>query len=168
MNRIYWYLLLAVIWILLGNKFTLSALFVGMGLSLLVLGLTEKMNPDPAGPSHLKGLLAISLLFLGSVIRANIMLAWDILWHRKAFTHAFFKVDCSGLTRWQTVLLGNMISLTPGSLTLDADSQGRTLYVHTLYGDRVDAFHSQILALVHRMARLRTRASQDIAQEDQP
>jgi multicomponent Na+:H+ antiporter subunit E len=166
MNRIYWYLILAVIWILLGGNFTLSALLVGMGLSLLVLGLTEKTNPDPIRPSQLKDLLAISFSFMGSVIRANITLAWDILWHRKAFSHAFFKVDCSGLTPWQTVLLGNMISLTPGSLTLDADSQGRTLYVHTLYGDKVDAIHSQILALVQRMSKLRVQASQAIAKED--
>jgi multicomponent Na+:H+ antiporter subunit E len=165
MNRIHWYLILAVIWILLGSNFTLAGLLVGLGLSWLVLGLTERVNPRPLRPSHVKDLISISLFFLISVIQANIALAWDILWHRKSFSHAFFKVDCSSLSAWQTVLLGNMISLTPGSLTLDADGDGRTLYIHTLYGERVDTIRSQIQALVQRMADLRLPNNDTMMQE---
>lgn len=168
MNRIHWYMILAVIWILLSSNFTLPALLVGMVLSLLILGLTEKVNPHPISPSHGKELIAIILYFLVSVMRANIMLAWDILWRRKNFSHAFFKVDCSSLTAWQTVLIGNMISLTPGSLTLDADNHGRILYVHTLYGDKAEAIQNQIQRLVQRMSRLRTQKADEITQGDSP
>jgi multicomponent Na+:H+ antiporter subunit E len=161
MNGLHWYLILAAIWILLTSQFTLLGLLVGFALSMLVLGLTGKLASPPARPSLLKELLALILSFLFSVLRANATLAWDILWHRKRFSHAFFKVDCSALSPWQTVLLGNLISLTPGSLTLDADEEGRTLYVHTLYGDRLGLMQGEIHDLIQRMSRLGSKISQE-------
>jgi multicomponent Na+:H+ antiporter subunit E len=128
---------------------------------MIVLGLIGKLTDPPVRLSQPRELLALILSFLFSVLRANVQLAWDILWHRNRFSHAFFRVDCSTLTPWQTVLLGNLISLTPGSLTLDADEEGRTLYVHTLYGDRLGLMQGEIHDLIQRMSRLGKRLSQE-------
>lgn len=153
MNRLLWYLLLSVIWMLLRSDFTLAGLLIGFGLSVMTLGLSEKMNPNPVISTHLKEFLKLTVVFLLSVMRANITLARDILWRRR-FTHAFFKIDTSSLSQAQTVLLGNMISLTPGSLTLDADDQGETLYIHTLYGEEAEAAKDQIGTLITYLSKI--------------
>ncbi len=167
MRKLYWHLILSVIWMFMRNDFTLTGLLTGFGLSFVALGLSEKVNPRPGTSSHMRDLIKISALFFLSVLRANISLARDILWSRTKFTHAFFRVDCRDLSPAQTVLLGNMISLTPGSLTLDADKNGHGLYVHTLYGEDVDKIRTEIGTFLSRMSKLKSTQS-DQASEGRP
>jgi multicomponent Na+:H+ antiporter subunit E len=41
-------------------------------------------------------------------------------------------------------LLAQMITLTPGTLSLDVSSDRRVLYVHSMYVDDIDAFRRSI------------------------
>ncbi|MGV6888441.1 Na+/H+ antiporter subunit E [Rhodophyticola sp. SM2404] len=44
----------------------------------------------------------------------------------------------------EVLLLTNMISLTPGTLCLDVTEDGKTLYIHAMFGDDPDEIRRQI------------------------
>jgi multicomponent Na+:H+ antiporter subunit E len=71
--------------------------------------------------------------FIRELVIANVHLARDILSPVPPFQPGFVRFDIRDLGPTQTVLLTNLVSLTPGTLTVDVDDQGDTLYVHTLY-----------------------------------
>ena len=45
---------------------------------------------------------------------------------------------------FEITLLANLITLTPGTLSLDVSSDKRVLYVHSMYVDDIDAFRREI------------------------
>ena len=48
-------------------------------------------------------------------------------------------------------LSANLITLTPGSLTLDISADCRVLYVHTMYAEDIDQFRLSIKDLERRV-----------------
>ena len=76
---------------------------------------------------------AFILFYLAEVIRANFDLAWHILSPRSKSTPGIIK-RAIGLTHDNAILLlVNLISMTPGTLTIDLSDDKKYIYVHTLF-----------------------------------
>lgn len=87
-------------------------------------------------PSYFrKGPKAVSLLafFLKEVFVANIRIAYDIVTPRLHMKPTVIALPLSVQTDVEIMLLSCMITLTPGSLSLDLSKDRRILYVHVLY-----------------------------------
>jgi multicomponent Na+:H+ antiporter subunit E len=105
--------------------------------------------------------------FLVQLVTANLRLARDVLRRRPAFAPAFLRVNVSDLHPVQSALLAAMVSLTPGSLTVDVCDDGRTLIVHTVYAGDPERARQSIRALADMIARIAPdRAAGDRAQEE--
>jgi multicomponent Na+:H+ antiporter subunit E len=66
---------------------------------------------------------------------ASVQLARDILAPEPRIVGGFFSFDAAALSPTKTVVLSNLLSLTPGTLTVDIDDDGDILYIHTVYAD---------------------------------
>jgi multicomponent Na+:H+ antiporter subunit E len=64
------------------------------------------------------------------------------------------RFEVSDLSPVETALLANLVSLTPGTLTVDAEDDGSALYIHSLYADDPAAVRRRI----GRLARMIRRA----------
>lgn len=153
---IVWNLALGVIWMFLTEKFTLPSLLIGCGLGLLLIVISEQIRSSQTYARSLGKLSYLIGLFLWRVLQANLVLAWEIIKPRSTFYHAFVAVDVGLLNSSEKVILGYMISLTPGSLSLDFDSEHRYLYVHTLYGKNYEATIRQAETFIRLMSDIRT------------
>ena len=127
-------LLLALIWMFLaGDFFAMHSMVVGFGIGVVVLVISQSL----LGSYEYIGALAAFFRFIGIFIAelttANIHLARDVLHPRPRFKPGFIRYRPSNLVPMETVLLANMISLTPGTLTVDVTDDGETLFIHTLY-----------------------------------
>jgi len=126
-------LLLALIWTFLGGRFTFQSLMFGFLLGYLTLMLlrpvrgTEIYVRGVWGIIHLIGIYGIELF------RASLQLAGAILSRSPAIQGGFFRFDASALSPTKTVVLSNLLSLTPGTITVDIGDDGRDLYIHTVY-----------------------------------
>jgi multicomponent Na+:H+ antiporter subunit E len=75
--------------------------------------------------------------FLWEVVKSNLVVARIVLSPLAPLRPAFLKIQIEGLTDGQIALLANIISLTPGTLSLDVAPSRRALYVH--FADVPDA-----------------------------
>lgn len=82
--------------------------------------------------------------YLGEVIKANFRIAYDVLTPTHQLNHRVVKVELEPLTQLQLMVLTNTITMTPGTLCLDLSSDGRTLYVHSLYSENDDELIASI------------------------
>lgn len=133
MSRLSLNLLLAIAWVLLRAELSFGQLVAGLLLGFVVIALVERTLGGSRYASAAVGVVALALSFAWELVLSSLALTRDILRRRPTFHPAFVRLDVKDLSDAQMVLLANLISLTPGTITVDADPEERALYVHSLY-----------------------------------
>lgn len=126
-------LMLTLVWMFLSGNFGIGGVAFGFLVGFLTLVVGQPFLGSGGYVRAVVGTVRLLGIFFYEMIVANLQLARDILRPVPRFKPGFIRFDASRLTPAQTVLLGNMISLTPGTLTVDTSDDGHSLYVHTVY-----------------------------------
>lgn len=71
--------------------------------------------------------------FLKEMLLANMKIAFDILTPRYYMNPTVIAYPLRLKTNFEIMLLANMITLTPGTLSLDISKNRKILYIHALY-----------------------------------
>lgn len=139
-------LVLAIVWMLLTDSLSIVGLTTGFVLGFGAIAFSRRAL---GGDVYVEGLVALGRLagrFAHALVRANLQLARDVLRPRPRFAPAFVRIELEGLGRGRTVLVGLLMSLTPGSLTIATDPRGRALWIHTLYAHDREAVIREVRA----------------------
>ncbi|TKD08633.1 Na+/H+ antiporter subunit E [Polyangium fumosum] len=127
-------LLLAVVWMFIQATFSLRSLIIGFGIGFVVIAFVQRLRGSHAYARTAASIVRLFAFFLADLVRSNLTLARDILRPVPAFVPALVRFEVADLSPVETALLANLVSLTPGTLTVDAEDDGSALYVHALYG----------------------------------
>ncbi len=76
--------------------------------------------------------LSLLLLFLRELIVSAVKVAWLVVQPRLKIRPAIIAYPLTVTTDLQITLLANMITLTPGTLSVDVSADRKTLYVHAI------------------------------------
>ena len=137
---------LTVVWVGLWGSVTAANVLGGVAVALLLataLPLTEVPTAAVVRPLALLRFLAF---FAVDLVRSSLQVAALVLAPRRALRQAVVAVPVRGASDALLTLLANAISLTPGTLTLEVDRPGSTLYVHVIdVGEGVDAVRADLL-----------------------
>lgn len=88
--------------------------------------------------------ISFILYFIKELIVANLKVAFDIITPKDYMKPGIIAVPLDARTDLEIVLLANLLTLTPGTLSLDVSSDRKTLYVHALYVKDADSFRREI------------------------
>ena len=89
-------------------------------------------------------LVGFFFYFLGEIILANIVVAIDILTPRHRMKPAILAIPLNIKSDLQIMALNNLITMTPGTLSLDISPDRKTIFVHAMYVDDVEKVKSEI------------------------
>lgn len=157
-------LVLAIVWMTLQTSFTLADFAVGMALGFAVIGLTEtalrwqgadELSPvtQRARASYVRLTLRV-LRFVGfalvAIVRSNLDVARIVLNPRHAFRPGIIAIPLDVQSDAGITLLANLITITPGTVTLDISSDRRTLYIHVIDVQDPEAVRDVIKAQFER------------------
>jgi len=78
-------------------------------------------------------ILSFAMFYLWEVILSNLRVARDILLPNPDINCGIVAVPIEALSDRGVALLANLISMTPGTLSLDFCSETRRLFIHTMY-----------------------------------
>jgi multicomponent Na+:H+ antiporter subunit E len=148
-------IVLAVLWAVATGIFSLSNLVVGFALGYLALFLAQRVF----GPSRyfitLPRAVGFLCFFLKEVFIANLRVAHDVLTPGFYMRPRVLAIPLDATSDIEITLLANLISLTPGTLSLDVSTDRRVLYVHAMYASDGDAARRDIKeGLERRLLRL--------------
>lgn len=97
--------------------------------------------------TRLRSQLSLSGFFLVELVLSSVRVARDVLRPRSEAQPGIIAVPLDARSDAQITVLANLISLTPGSLSLDVSPDRRTLYVHLMFvssvQDEVDAIKNE-------------------------
>jgi len=77
--------------------------------------------------------LAFAVFYLKEVLVANLHIAADILRPRSKAAPGFVVLPLGEMSNIQILLLTNLISMTPGTLSFDLSQDRRRLLLHVMY-----------------------------------
>jgi multicomponent Na+:H+ antiporter subunit E len=122
--------LLALVWSALMGNFDPPYLLFGFVLGYFILWLFQKPPRTQKYFREVPLVIEFGFFFLWEIVVSNIRLTITILSPRPQLRPAVVAVPLDLKSEVGIVLLANLITLTPGTLSLDISSNKHTLYVH--------------------------------------
>jgi multicomponent Na+:H+ antiporter subunit E len=128
-------LVLALLWAMATGQVTLLTIGAGFLVGMLVLHLAGPVLGDTRYAVRFLRILGLVLFFLFELVVSSVRVAFDVI--RPGFTMrpAIIRVPLDVRGDVQVTLLANLISLTPGTLSIDVSEDGSSLFVHAMYGE---------------------------------
>ncbi len=137
-------LLLALTWAAVTGVFTPGNFVIGFGLGYLVLQAAQRTLGQTEYFRKVPQVLAFLVFFIGKLITANLRVAADVLTPRWRMRPRILAVPLDAKSDVEITLLANLISLTPGTVSLDVSSDRRYLYIHAMYATDPDEVRRQV------------------------
>ena len=78
-------------------------------------------------------IIAFFFYFLWELFKANLQVAYEVITPNFRMKPGIVKVPLTVQSNLGITFLANMISLTPGTLSLDVSNDKKVLYVHSMY-----------------------------------
>jgi multicomponent K+:H+ antiporter subunit E len=123
------------LWLALSGSVGVGALLMALALALLLPIITRSFWPDPPRVQSYGAALRLLGIVLVDIVSANLTVARQVLGPIEALRPAFFEFPVDLDDAFVATLLGGIISLTPGTVTIDIETEnGRPvrLRVHGL------------------------------------
>ena len=130
-----WNVLLALVWAAATGEFSLPNLLVGFALGYAILFFVRRDLGTGWYVARVPRAVGFAGFYLWQLIKANVRVAYDVVTPGYRMKPGVVAVPLDATTDAEITLLANLITLTPGTLSLDLSPDRRTLYVHVMYID---------------------------------
>jgi multicomponent Na+:H+ antiporter subunit E len=137
-------LLLTFVWVALTGKFLVSNFLFGFVLSFCLLWTITRDREGRKYFNRIPRMVSFVFYFLYELLKANLQVAYDVITPKFYMTPGIIRIPLSAQTDLEITLLANLISLTPGSLSLDVSDDRKVLYVHAMYIGDKDAYIAHV------------------------
>lgn len=136
---------LAIAWAALTGNITLGGLATGFVFGSVALYLCSPLFEGTQNYFRRAGKWAkLIVLFLYELFASSVQVIWDVLTPEHKSRPGIISVPLDVRGEMEILLVTNLISLTPGTLSLDVTEDEKTLYIHAMFADDPDAIRAQI------------------------
>lgn len=144
---------LVALWVALWGRVTPGT--VGGGI-LVAVGVTlafPAAAPHPAGALRPLRFLRFLAYFAYKIVEANAVVAWEVITPGSRINQGIVAVPIRGASDVVITAVANSISLTPGTLTVEARRNPPTLYVHVLHLHSIERTRRDVFYLEYLLMR---------------
>lgn len=125
-------LLLAIAWVAVTGSASLHNLVFGFLLGAMALLVIREPSGRRGYLRRARLVLSLALLFLKELSLSAWKVTLTVLSPEMKLKPGIFAFPLTVTSDFEITLLANLITLTPGTLSVDVSSDRRTLYVHAL------------------------------------
>lgn len=137
-------LLLALVWTALLGRVGGPQFVLGFVVGYLLLWLARPMLGPTGYFEKLPRTVMFTLYLVWQLVKSNVRVAWDVLTPKAYRKPGIVGIPLAARSDAEITLLANLITLTPGTLSLDVSDDRGTLYVHAMFVDDPDALRREI------------------------
>lgn len=138
------HLLLTLVWLAISGTFSLPNLLLGFAIAMLVVSFVAPALSARGSGYRVARFVALGWLFLHELALSNVRVARDVLRPRMRFRPGIVAVPLDAASDAEITLFANMVTLTPGTLTLDVHPDRTTLWVHAMDVGDPDALRAAL------------------------
>ncbi len=138
-------ILLTIVWVALNGKFDEGNFLFGFILSFGIMWVVSRSaDSDRKYFTKIPKIISFFFFFWFELVKANIHVAYEVITPKLQMTAGIVKFPLSAKTDLEITLLANLISLTPGTLSLDVTADKKFLFVHSMYIEDRESFITEI------------------------
>lgn len=155
---------LALIWVALQDSFTLADFIVGFVMGFIAIALTQRalrregQQLELARGSATRGNYVVWfwhwIAFIGfslwEIVKANLAVSRIVLSPQMNVRPGIVAVPLDIKSEAGITVLANLITLTPGTVSMDVSTDKKTIYIHTLNVDNPDELRREIKEVFER------------------
>ncbi len=132
--------LFTLIWLAISGSYTVPNLLFGVLISSLSLGIVRhQVRGSETHWARIPAILSLGLLFLKELALSAWTVASTVVKPTMALKPGIFAYPLAVKSDFEITLLANLITLTPGTLSVDVSDDRAILYVHALDCSDVEA-----------------------------
>lgn len=144
-QRLLMNLLLALLWASTIGPFTPANVLVGFVVGFFVLLIASPADKRDSYSKRVFGAIGFLVYLVYELAKANVLVAWWTISPLKRLTPALIILPLEeGMTDAEITVLSNVITLTPGTLSLDVSPDRRSMLVHCMNAPNPDAVRREI------------------------
>lgn len=144
---------LIVLWVLLWDDISAANMLSGLigGALVLVLAKLPRINLD-ADPDHVARVnvpmtIWFGLFFLYKLVESNLLLAWEIVTPKNSINTGMIAVSLRTESKVAMLVVSSVITLTPGTLTIEVLGKPPVLYVNVLHLHDIERVRRDLLKI---------------------
>lgn len=137
-------LLLAIVWVAVTGSASFMNLVFGFLLAAVALGIVRSSYGGVLYLGRVRRILALLLLFLCELAKSAWAVAMAVMSPKMDVKPGIFAFPLTVDSDFEITLLANLITLTPGTLSVDVSDDRKILYVHALDCSDPDAIRRSI------------------------
>jgi multicomponent Na+:H+ antiporter subunit E len=135
---------LALLWAAVMGSIDLANIVTGFILAYLVLWLLRPALGETSYFRKAPQALGFAIYFIKELIISNVRVALEVLTPRSRRRPAVVAVPLDVESDTEITMLANVVTLTPGTLSIDVSPDRRTLYVHGMFVEDPEVFRNDI------------------------
>jgi multicomponent Na+:H+ antiporter subunit E len=139
-----WNLVLAAVWAAMLGELSLGHLAAGFALGFVSLAVAGRMFGSSRYHEKCLRVVEFAAFFLGQLVLSSLRVAADIVTPRHRARPGIVAVPLDVRSDSEITLLANLVSLTPGSLSLDVSDDRNTLFVHVMFLEDAETSRREI------------------------
>jgi len=125
-------ILMAVIWIFLQSNYTATSFIVGYMIGILILFMLRRFLVSDFYVHQVWAIIKLIMLFIIELIKANIDVIKVVLRPKLNHQPGIVAVTTRLESDAEITLLAALISLTPGTISMDFSEDSKTIYIHAI------------------------------------
>lgn len=137
-------ILLALAWGAVSGSFSELNLMFGFLLGMIVLFLIREQVGTLSYLGRARRVISLMLLFLSELVLSAWKVAKIVIQPSIDIKPGFFAYELKTDRDFEITLLANLITLTPGTLSVDVSEDKKILYVHAIDIDDIEAMREDI------------------------
>jgi multicomponent Na+:H+ antiporter subunit E len=135
---------LALAWTFLTGEFSEMNFAFGLVLGYFLLFLLRDVVGTERYCNKVWQVIYFIAYFMWELGVANFIVAWEVITPKLHMRPAIVAVPIDLKRDLEITLLANLITLTPGTLSLEVSEDKHTIYVHGMYVDDIEDFRRSI------------------------
>lgn len=136
--------LLMLMWVILTGDSTFANFTFGFLLSFVILRIITVNREDTKYFRLVPRVIAFILFFIYELVLANLQAAYFVIVSHKNLKPGIVGVPLDAKSDIEITFLTNLVSLTPGTLSIDVSNDRKVLYVYSMHIKNRDKFVKNI------------------------
>jgi multicomponent Na+:H+ antiporter subunit E len=126
------------------GQVNVSGFLAGFAIGYLALWVTRPLYGPTLYFIRMGRISRLILYFIRQLLVSNLRVLWDVVTPRHISSPGVIAVPLDAKTDLEITLVANLVSLTPGTLSLDVSEDRKNLYVHVMFLEDVESARRDI------------------------
>lgn len=155
MKLFIWNIMLALVWISLTGNFSGTGMLAGFIFGYLVLVFIARLSGETTGYTRkIPQVIGFVFFYIWELIKSNVRVAYEVLTPTHTMKPGVIGLQLEAKSDAAITILANLITMTPGTLSLDLSSDRRVLFIHAMYIDDEETLRRDLKDLERRVIEL--------------